>query len=86
MQHDVAEQFPSSDERKHWQRRNNNGDAMKVFFGFIFCTVFIFAAVNWFVRPLVPIAAQVIPALNIWHCAGASAVLMIAAMFFDNGK
>lgn len=59
---------------------------MKVFFGFIFCTVFIFAAVNWFLRPVVPVVAEIVPALNIWHCAGLSACLMIAMLFVGNGK
>lgn len=77
--------FPSCDEGSQGYD-NNNGDSMKLLFGFVACTAFIFAAVNWALRPLFPVAAQYVPMLNVWHCAGLSACLMIVWLFVGNGK
>lgn len=59
---------------------------MRVLFAFVLCTIFIFCGVNWFLLPLFPMARQVIPALTIWHSAGASALLMIAILFVGGNK
>jgi len=59
---------------------------MKVLGAFIGVTVFLYAGVNWFARPLIPMIAEIVPSLTLWHCAGASGLLMIAALVFGSGK
>ena len=46
----------------------------------------IYCAANWFVIPMFPAVAQVLPAMTIGLAVGSSAIVMIVGMLFGKGK
>lgn len=52
-----------------------------VFLKWLFLSVFLFAAVNWFLRPTFPTIVQYVPVLNVWSSMGLAGILMILVMF-----
>lgn len=51
-----------------------------------FLTLFLFAAINWFLVPQFPEVAKVVPHLSIWATAGLSAIVLVGMMLFGKGK
>lgn len=43
-------------------------------------SIFVFAAVNWFVRPMFPEVAQHVPHFTVWASAGCAAIIMGAVL------
>ena len=58
---------------------------MKMLVVFGLMTICLFAAVNWFLLPMYPVAHEFLKPLTVWSALGLSGCLTIVALIFGKG-